>query len=276
MAAAVIAPHRATTAEKPLKAVGGARLAALQVQAVQSDSEDEDYVPPPSARHPDAHAHRQQHQHVHQHHPHHPHSARGHSAELSGGAGAGAGLNGRRRGIQGSMGVNGGRVHKASGASEHSGYPQQHRHHYHRAQAGGEEEGDGLGPLPHGGGRLGGVGRSLSASADLQHPAGGSGRYAAAGYHRTFSGPACTGSASLGSVLAATKLFGPILGALGGALGMGGAAPPLPAGGVGCAHTAAAAAHAAAQQQASPSKRHLFGGSSGANGYANGYSQRPK
>lgn len=228
MTAAALAPHRAAAAADapitmpalaPVAVAPRGRGAGAAGRA--SDSEDEDYVPPPSAReHPHGHHHSNHHQrgdHGQGHRPHAAHTPRGHSAERHHSAvGAGAGLNGRRRGIQGALlGVAGGRVHKHS-APEH--YPQQHRHHFHRQQAEHAEAADGLGPLPTrqpGGPRP--VGRSHSANASLggAHHAGGAA--AAAAYHRSLSSPACT--SSLSSLMTATKLFGPILGALNAAAG---------------------------------------------------------
>lgn len=232
MAAAALAPHRAAAAAEapvtmpalaPVAVVPRGRGAGAAGRA--SDSEDEDYVPPPSAReHP--HGNHASHHHRgelgHGHRAHAAHTPRGHSAERHHPhhGGGGGGLNGRRRGIQGGMlGVAGGRVHKHS-AAEH--YPQQHRHHFHRQQVEHAEAADALGPLP---GRQPGssraVGRSHSANAGLglgsTHHGGASSTAAAAAYHRSFSSPARTGS--LGSLMTATKLFGPILGALNAAAG---------------------------------------------------------
>lgn len=227
MTAAALAPHReAAAADAPITMPALAPVAVAPrgrgagAAGRASDSEDEDYVPPPSAReHPHGHHHSSHHHqrgdHGQGHRPHAAHTPRGHSAERHhSAAGAGAGLNGRRRGIQGALlGVAGGRVHKHS-APEH--YPQQHRHHFHRQQAEHAEAADGLGPLPTrqpGGPRP--VGRSFSANASLggAHHGGG----AAAAYHRSLSSPACT--SSLSSLMTATKLFGPILGALNAAAG---------------------------------------------------------
>jgi hypothetical protein len=150
-------------------------------------------------------------------------------------------VNARRRGIGG----NSGRVHKP----EHKVYQQQHRHHFHQQQH--EEEQGGVGMLPRGHPQQqrrfngGAMGRSRSANPGLQpHLANGAGH---AAYQRSWSSPACSASSSLGSLITATKLFGPILGALGGPAGTA-----LPSGG------------------ASPSKQHLFGGSWGAAGTGGG------
>ena len=220
---ATAAAAAALPAGRPVAAAGAA--AHHQHQHHDSEEADEDYVPPPSAR---EHAHhRQQH-------------AAAPAAHRGGGSAHCA--NARRRGIGG----NSGRVHKP----EHKVYQQQHRHHYHQQQH--EEEQGGLGALlPRGHPQQlrrfdgGAMGRSRSANPGLQqHLANGAGH---AAYQRSWSSPACSASSSLGSLITATKLFGPILGALGGPAGTA-----LPSGG------------------ASPSKQHLFGGSWGAAGAGGG------
>ena len=163
----------------------------------------------------------------------------------------------------------GGRVHKA--AAGH--YPQQQRHHFHRQQADHAEGGDTLGALP---GRAAGthhrgVGRSHSAGPGLDGGRYGGGAAGTAAYHRSFSSPVC-GSASLGSLAAATKLFGPILGALNAAAGgqpasashaSFGSAGPL--GGVGPGANGALARSPAKPHGAQP------------NGFgANGFCHRPR
>lgn len=248
--------------------------APVAVVPAQQDSEDadEDYVPPPSAREHSHHHHHHHEKHErHEKHARHGHSQGGAARGCNGGGNGGA--NARRRGIQGSLGVTSGRVQK----HEHA-----QRHHYsHRHEEEGE---DGIGEqaAARGGGA---IGRSQSAAADMRH--GGKLRNGIAGagtaYHRSFSSPANpSGGASLGGLLTATKLFGPILGALSGPAG---AAHPATA--AMAAAAAAAGTSSGGQQLAgSPSKRGLFGatwsgGSSSSafhppslNGYGSGSSAR--
>jgi hypothetical protein len=156
----------------------------------------------------------------------------------------------------------------------------------------GEEGEEGVGQLHRGaGGPAAAFGRAQSAAADLQHPPGYHSSSGGAGhqpdgtangrYHRSFSGPAAGASVSLGGLLAASKLFAPILGALSGPAG---AAHPATAA-LAAAAPAVGAAGSGPALPHSPSKRHLFGatwsgGSSSStfsalNGHSNGGTGRP-
>ncbi len=222
-AAAGAPPAAGSTAQHPRAAAHGP----------DSEEADEDYVPPSrdthhhGSHHHDRHHERHHERHHDRHHArehdggaasHRQHSSIHHSRSAGGGGGRG------RRSI---LGVMAGRVSKAEAAAAYQQLQRSHQVHQEATAAAAEPEARLAPPRqyvtvhrPQGPS----VARSHSAAASLQHAGA---HHRKGGYHRSFSspaGPAASG-ASLGGLMAASRMFAPILGALGGALGGPGAAP---------------------------------------------------